>query len=421
MKASGSELGSDRHKADSSTIQEPNPILPVADEGRVRVASRRRRKFFIAILLALICGCVEIASCIGLNLLNRRYPMDPFANITPDRVEGFLAKHYDVDLGWSPKPNDASGEINALGARGRIVQGELSNTISTYGDSYTFCDGVAADDAWPTLLGERMDMGVLNFGVGGYGTDQALMRLEKMHTVAPSRVVVLGIQPENINRIVSVYRGFYQGSFGPPKPFFLLNQDDVLERHNPFASPDVVRDMLLNDRRRLLDIARVHDRWYQEMECFGRPWSIRFPYSFQMALRAPFLYRRLRVAMTDVPLHAALYNNQEPAFRLMKAIVRRFAEYGRERGFDGVVLILPPPRDVAQYAATGERNYQPLNDLLRSESIPHHDMIPTFAKEPDLYSLYVNRSGHYSRKGNEIIAREVAEFLAPIVRRTDRR
>ncbi len=389
----------------------------MADGGRAHVTFRRRRMFFIVVLLALFFGLAEIASCIGLHLLNRRYPMDPFANITPDRVEGFLAKHYDADLGWAPKPNDASGEISALGARGRLVQGELSGTISTYGDSYTFCDGVAAADAWPTLLGETLNRGVLNFGVGGYGTDQALMRLEKMYPMAPSRVVILGIQPENINRIVSVYRGFYQGAFGPPKPFYLLNQDGALERRNPFSSPDVVRDMLLYDRNRLLDVARAHDRWYQEMECFGRPWSIRFPYSLQMTLRAPFLCRRLRVAMTDVPLHAALYDNQEPAFRLMKAIVRRFAEYGRERGFDGIVLILPPPRDVARYSATGKRNYQMLNDFLSSDSIPFHDMMPAFAAEPDLYSLYVNQSGHYSRKGNEIIAREVVDFLSPFVQR----
>lgn len=375
--------------------------------------SRKRRRLFRGILLAFFFGFAEIVSCISLRVLDQYYPMDPLAKITPAKVDGYLKKTYDPALGWAPRPTGPEGDINSLGARSHHEYTDLKNTISVYGDSYTHCDGVEVKDSWPILLESKIERGVLNFGVGGYGTDQALMRLEKTHPIAPSQTVLLCIQPENINRNVSIYRGFYQSSFGPPKPYYTV-ENGKLELHNPFSDPAVVRSMLLDDPTRLIDECREHDRWFNDELIFGRPWGIRFPYSFQLANRIPFIYNRLHIALTDIPSHAYLYREKGDAFELMKAICRRFVAYCRERKLAHGILILPPPRDVARFSDRGELNYQELIDFLKSEPIDFHDMIYTLAKEPDMYSLYVNKSGHYSRKGNELIAGEVAGFIRSI-------
>ena len=133
-----------------------------------QLSARRKWSFRVATIL-LVLLFFEIASYISLHILDRRYPMDPLAKITPEKVNGFLSRHYDPDLGWAPRPTHG-GDINSIGARSTHEYEKLENTISVYGDSSTFGVGVPVEDAWPTLLEEKLGRGVLNFGVGGYGT-----------------------------------------------------------------------------------------------------------------------------------------------------------------------------------------------------------------------------------------------------------
>src|SRR5439155_12092273 len=81
--------------------------------------------------------------------------------------------------------------------------------IAAFGDSFTHCDGVANSFTWEYLL-ERLNpaLEVLNFGVGGYGTDQALLRYELEGMAFHPHIAILGFLPENIHRVVSVFRSF---------------------------------------------------------------------------------------------------------------------------------------------------------------------------------------------------------------------
>jgi hypothetical protein len=87
-------------------------------------------------------------------------------------------------------------------------------------------------------LAARLNCRVGNFGVGGYGTDQALLRF--MHNPSdPSSVAVLGIFADNIQRNVNRVRYFLVG--GDPlliKPRFVLDDDGTL-RLVAFTQPQV--------------------------------------------------------------------------------------------------------------------------------------------------------------------------------------
>ena len=48
--------------------------------------------------------------------------------------------------------------------------------ITLYGDSFTYGEEVDHEDAWSNRLAERIGCHVGNYGVGGYGSDQALLR-----------------------------------------------------------------------------------------------------------------------------------------------------------------------------------------------------------------------------------------------------
>lgn len=373
---------------------------------------RKRRKWlFRAVILLTLIAVLEVGSFVALTLLGRKYPMDPMAGIQPERVEALLGKYYDPDLGWTyDRAFEGGGELNSIHARSTHEYRDLWGTISVYGDSYAFGMDVPIEDAWPTLLEKEAGIGVLNFGVPSYGTDQALLRLEKQHGRVPSATVLLCVLTENINRCVNVYGGFYRPESFVFKPRFVL-QDGRLEVFNPFSNVAEARDILLTHPDRLIAIAKEHDHWYQELELFGRPWSIEPPYSLQLAVRIPYCLRRLQGGISDVGLHVPLYKEGTESLEIMKRIMSRFRDFAAERRFKGLVVIFPRIRDVRTMVATGEVGYQTLRDHLTAEEIPYIDLVEVLADQPDVSSLYVRGLEHMTRAGGEIIVPEVLRFL----------
>ena len=64
-----------------------------------------------------------------------------------------------------------------------------------------------SQDGWIEQLSRKLGCRVANYGVTGYGTDQAYIRFTRM-TQDEAPVVLLGIFPENVMRNVNQYRGF---------------------------------------------------------------------------------------------------------------------------------------------------------------------------------------------------------------------
>lgn len=251
---------------------------------------------------------------------------------------------------------------------------------------------------------------MLNFGVPGYGTDQALLRIEKQYDRIRSPTVLLCVLTENINRCVSVYGGFYRQGWWGTKPRFVL-RDGRLELYNPFSTPDEVRDILLYHPERLIAIGREHDYWYQKLELFGRPWHIGFPYSLELCARVPYCLERLKVGLTDVDSYVPLYREGSEALEIMKGIMQRFRGFADKRHFKGLVVIFPRIRDARRLAKTGEIGYQALPDFLTTEGIPYIDLVDVIVQQPDIATLYVHGNEHLTRAGGEVVVPEILDFL----------
>lgn len=122
---------------------------------------------------------------------------------------------YDRELGWVPDPRHS--EVNRFGARrhGRDTGGDPEGVA--FGDSFVYGDEVSADQTFPFYLSEKLDATVRNFGVSGFGPDQAVLRLEReLANGLDAPVVVLGMPSENIARVVNV---FFATMFRPSIPF----------------------------------------------------------------------------------------------------------------------------------------------------------------------------------------------------------
>ena len=113
------------------------------------------------------------------------------------------ANVYDQVLGWGFAANARGRHVGAdfdvevrTDSRGRRTAGGdpafSGRPIVVFaGDSITFGWGVEVEQSFPSIIGQRLDIEVVNLGVSGYGTDQQYLKLRRDGLpLAPAAVVV---------------------------------------------------------------------------------------------------------------------------------------------------------------------------------------------------------------------------------------
>lgn len=151
---------------------------------------------------------------------------------------------YDPELGWRPRPglvdHNAAGFRTTGGVPEKLpTEGVLR--IALFGDSYT--EG-SATGGWWRVLEERMNAAgvkceVLNFGVGGYGMDQAYLRWKKEGVGWQPHVVILGFFADDCYRNLNLLRLLRDPDSGIPvmKPRFILEGDGLRLVNSPTPTP----------------------------------------------------------------------------------------------------------------------------------------------------------------------------------------
>jgi hypothetical protein len=330
------------------------------------------------------------------------------------RLHYWVQNSYDPELGWDV----GKGSKNNVGSarRGDYPAAEQYK-LKAFGDSFTFGSDVGDGQTWEAAIERETGWACLNYGVPGYGPDQALLKYQR--TGVHTQFTILGVQEENIARVVNVYRAFYMEDWGPPKPRFFLEAGGLRLEPNPIARTE--------DASRLLDPAFVDslrrlDYWprYNE-DVLGAPRRLRWPATWIVLSHAPFFARRavLEVrlrwspgyedeARRFKPYH--LYAESSEAFQILVRIIDRFAELCAARGERPLVLVFPMEHTVDLMKTYGKCIYEPLTRRLDASSIPHIDFGPIFARE-DYRQYYVRYNGHFSAAGNERVAREIIRFI----------
>src|SRR5262245_19507134 len=162
---------------------------------------------------------------------------------------------------------------NADGLRGDRTYSAMpavgTRRISAYGDSFTYCEQVEFQDCWTRGLEQELpNTEVLNFGVPGFGPDQAWLRYQRSGEAWHSCVVLIGHMVENVNRVVNRFRPFIWYGAGPPgaKPRFLLEGDQLVLLPNPVGQPDQLKDPVWVETN-----LGPHDAWYFPGEFVRNP------------------------------------------------------------------------------------------------------------------------------------------------------
>lgn len=244
----------------------------------------------------LICGAgvlyaiVELASFLILSHFHKTDVNAFAASVTKyysrlddDDLREFLAGPYDPVLGWDNQPSSSKTQKNCLGQEwtisydadgARAMPESFDRTLlAAYGDSYIRGGDINDDQAWTYQLARQIGMGAKNFGVGAYGTYQALLKA-KSHLsqgkVYP--VTVLGVNEENIRRVRNLFRPFLsqrgQMKFAF-KPGLYCEDGQCRAIANPLR-PDVhtVKEVM-----QIAEHARQWDYWALRKPSYEFPWS----------------------------------------------------------------------------------------------------------------------------------------------------
>jgi GDSL-like lipase/acylhydrolase family protein len=146
---------------------------------------------------------------------------------------------YSETYGWALRPSTRyvgrGGEtitVNDRGHRGAVHPGAPTpgaTRVVMLGDSITFGTGVGDEDTFSNRLDALPEIEVVNLGVDGYGTDQALIRLEREGLAYHPQVVILNFCVRNDYFDNALPVALYDGR--SPKPYFTLS-GSTLSRHD---------------------------------------------------------------------------------------------------------------------------------------------------------------------------------------------
>lgn len=373
---------------------------------------RKRTRLAAWILIQL---CLLELSCWGLGLFlqsKRKMfapPADPEGRAA-DAYAVYLAQR-DPLLGW-PSPSEFPGQrFDASGARRLPGLPEAQvECVSMYGDSFTFGDEVDDAQAWGNLLACKLGCRVANYGVGGYGTDQAFLRYRRNAQDA-AQVVILGHLSENVERNLSRDRDLLNFTrFHALKPRFVLADGGALQ---------LVELPQLDEREYLRSVGLASPLLPVEHENFqpgGPAGATRLEFPFTLAILRNLGDFRMRAFLRRRPEYAEFYEPGHPlrGLQLTASILESFAREAQRRGQHPLILLLPTRPDVLEFRKHGRWTYAPLADELRARGLEFLDFGPPLDElvgARDAFEFFMPRA-HYSPAVNARLADFVHERLA---------
>ncbi len=237
-----------------------------------------KRFIFYGLLVLLPLASAELGSFVLAKLRPDLfdYRDEVLAKLTPRALERFNATIASNVLGWD-NPEGVSRLPNCLGAQvtysydeARVrLSGRRSSrdaVVLVAGDSFTQGADVSDEDTYPAALERALDVGVANLGVGGYGPDQALLKLELLIGRFPrARIAVLSILYEDTARMVNSFRPV------------LFRDTGVLFGFKPFLREGVIQGLIGGDPFRDIGTMKAAANMAFDTDFWRRP-RARFPY-----------------------------------------------------------------------------------------------------------------------------------------------
>ncbi len=416
--------------------------------------ARPRSAVFVGLAIIIGAGipylCAEAASWFWLRA--KSGGRGPFA-LTEAQVkaaEDIIAGHsqytmHSRELGWVVKPGGkATGYAAKANAQGIRADREYALKkpdgivrALCFGDSFTHCDEVANDQTWEHYAEQTGGMEFLNFGVGGYGMTQALLRYLHEGRRFETDVVILGCMSNDVRRSVNAYYPFRltDPSESPNVmgiPYSTLDASGGLVLNpNPLPDADAYRELLANPGKRLRELSRLDLLFHpapptpmltliksKAGDEITEAWS---DFSFQMQRNFNAVIKSKSRVTKELPIgEDNVFDTRSPVFTINLRLFDRFVSEVKSAGAKPLILWLPGRKDFARQREGREMVYKPFADYLKAKSYDFIDVMDWIAADlpgekgvaPDKELFVIS---HYSPKVNQVIGHRIADHVRELI------
>ncbi len=309
---------------------------------------------------------------------------------------------YDDTLGWSHRAwglddKDFACFANNKGIRiseaafKRKEKAKKHYKILTIGDSFTHGDAVSCEDSWPYLLEQKSGVSVGNLGVGGYGIQQALLRL--MYNGVTADTVLFGVIWGDFERAIEPVYTFYQGG-NKTKPMIKFDGGTYSLINVPVLIPEEFYFKKKEHKDPIFDLIPNFDANV-----------------FSDGLWTQSYFLRLLVSMQ----HQKKYFKEKPIYLTEGAnleycvkIFELFNQYCDENGMYGKIVFLDTRLNFVHKEKWNLENpWGLVEEKMAEKRIPfvdfHEELYSTFQENRDNL-IHPEEKLHYSPKGNNLVA-----------------
>jgi len=406
-------------------------------------------QIIIFLWIPIIWLIIEIFVQIWIKFVNKKFQWliiskDEKPELSKKGLNKFFNHGYDSELGWVRYPNTSNTEkgkegeiswnINSIGARINPDFENQKSSISCYGDSFTFCRQVNDNETWEHYLSKLEETNVQNFGVGNYGIDQSILRMEREYPKNQSKIVILSVVPDTICRIVSLWKHYYEyGNTFAFKPRFITTNDKI----------ELIKNIIdekpkFDNYKKYLNEIRKHDYFYKNKflkEKISFPYSINilknmirnfsilkwvtkiFFYTKFSMDTSKFEWKPMKIIM-DINLkwRLKLFQNSNTII-LFQKILEHYSQYGLDNKFVSIFAFIPQKDDI-EFIKTNYHFYKNfINTINNINGIFFIDITEKFLEISNLDELYSDDNqygGHLSKQGNELVAKIIHKQLQTI-------
>ena len=315
---------------------------------------------------------------------------------------------FDPQLGWTVGPNRkgtggsheklfSSAEGARAGAEGlRFDDRSARTTIALLGNSYVFGEDVEYEDTWGFHLEQRLgaDVQVLNFGVPGYGVDQAYLRYLRDVRERRPDIAILGVISHDLIRTTMVYYAVsFAGAAVPgAKPRFSMKNGQLTLVNVPLPLPEAVYGAQSIQDLPFID----YDQTYRPIEWQRHWYEVSYLLRFAVSWCSP-------CGGLGAP------NDNEETVPLNGAILHEFVREATASGTIPIVVFLPSFREGRD--ASGRLSATPSLGvrILKNAQVDFVDLTDCI-KRVDERNQFTS-GWHYTPQANSIMA----ECLGDIV------
>jgi len=332
---------------------------------------------------------------------------------------------FDGELGWDTMPGSqrSNGGLsyrnNKAGIRSdheyAVEPAAGMRRLAAFGDSYTYCEDVNLPDCWTTQVEQAWPgTEIVNYGVSGYGPDQAWLRYQRDGTALHPCAVLIGFMTENVNRVVNRFRPFLQPDTGivMPKPRFLLDGDGLSLLPNPVTDPRQLEDPSWVERT-----LGPQDRWYFPGMFVPNP--LDRLQVVRVVRTAAFRYHFKAEGGEDLSRsyigQGGAYDSQGEAYQITGRVLIGFANQVRRDGMIPVVVVFSPLNVIETLLSGGAPVHAPLVQWLDRAGIATIDVTDALVEEARRSGPEAVVEAHYTPLGNRVVAAELAHRLPDLV------